>query len=117
MGCGLFFYDRLDELGYLLKQYEKTLDIILREMLPQEEKNKYEKENQERKEQIREFIFDLNKFFEEKPNDKRFDRFKKLNEKFQYLLIEESNIEEEKKEDITKTNDELNKREIRFFQN
>ena len=41
MGCGFFFYDRLDELGFQLKQYEKTLDLILREKLPKEEKNKY----------------------------------------------------------------------------
>ena len=118
MGCGFFFYDRLDELGFQLKQYEKTLDLILREKLPKEEKNKYEIENQERKEQIRELFSDLNKFFEEKPKEKRFDRFKKLNEKFQYLLIEESNMhQDENKEEMNKNDNEENKREIRFFPN
>ena len=113
MGCGQFFYDRFDELGFLLKEYEKTLDLIFRGKLPENQKTEYKLNNEEKKEQIRDLLFDLNQFFEKKPDDKRFDRFKKLNEKFQYLLIEESNILHEEKEGVN--DNEENKRDIRYF--
>ena len=112
MGCGEFFHDKLDELGILLKEYEKTLDLISREKLPEGKKTEYELNNEERKEQIRVLLSELNKFFEEHPGDNRFDRFKKLNEKFQYLLIEESNVLNEGKEEKGVVED---KREVRFF--
>ena len=113
MGCGEFFHDRLDELGILLKHYEKTLDLIAREKLPEGKKTEYELNNEERKEQIRVLLADLNKYFEEEPNDIRFDRFTKLNEKFQYLLIEESNILHEGKEEEKSIRQ--SKKEVRFF--
>ena len=112
MGCGEFFHDKLDELGILLKEYEKTLDLISREKLPEGKKTEYELNNEERKEQIRVLLSELNKFFEEHPDDNRFDRFKKLNEKFQYLLIEDSNVLNEGKEEKGVVED---KREVRFF--
>ena len=113
MGCGEFFHDRLDELGMLLKEYEKTLDLIYRDKVSEEKKTEFELNNEERKEQIRVLLSDLNHFFEEEPDDIRFDRFKKLNEKFQFLLIEESNILHDEKEggnSIIK-----DKKEVRFF--
>ena len=113
MGCGEFFHDRLDELGMLLKEYEKTLDLICREKVPEDKKTEFELNNEERKEQIRVLLSDLNKFFEEEPDDIRFDRFKKLNEKFQYLLIEESNILHEEKEGANSVLKD--KKEVRFF--
>ena len=115
MGCGEFFHDKFDELGMLLKEYEKTLDLISREKLPENQKTEYELNNEEKKEQIRVLLDDLNKFFEEEPDDMRFDRFKKLNEKFQYLLIEESNVLREVKEGSKNNIVEENKKGIRFF--
>ena len=115
MGCGEFFHDKLDELGMLLKGYEKTLDLISREKLPENQKTEYELNNEEKKEQIRVLLDDLNKYFEEEPDDMRFDRFKKLNEKFQYLLLEESNVLREMKEGSKNNIVEENKKGIRFF--
>ena len=115
MGCGEFFHDKLDELGMLLKEYEKTLDLISREKLPENQKTEYELNNEEKKEQIRVLLDELNKYFEEEPDDMRFDRFKKLNEKFQYLLLEESNVLREMKEGSKNNIVEENKKGIRFF--
>ena len=115
MGCGEFFHDKLDELGMLLKEYEKTLDLISREKLPEIQKTEYELNNEEKKEQIRVLLDELNKYFEEEPDDMRFDRFKKLNEKFQYLLLEESNVLREMKEGSKNNIVEENKKGIRFF--
>ena len=113
MGCGEFFHTRFDELGFLLKEYEKTLDLISREKVPEGKKTEYELNNEERKEQIRVLLSDLNQFFEEEPDDIRFDRFKKLNEKFQFLLKEESDILHEEKEGLNSIIKD--KKEVRFF--
>ena len=70
---------------YYIK-YNKYLKIIERQI------------EEEKKEKIRMILEELNKYFDEEPEDFRFDRFKKLNEKFQYLLNEESNVIHEKKD-------------------
>ncbi len=116
MGCSQFFNDKLDELGILLKQYERTLDLIFREQFPENKKTEYELNNEEIKEQIRFIIADLNKFFEENPKDKKFYRFKKLNEKYQFLLFEESKVLLGKKEESKESNFvDDNQKGIRYF--
>ena len=108
--------DKLDELGILLKQYERTLDLIFREQFPENKKTEYELNNEEIKEQIRFIIADLNKFFEENPKDKKFYRFKKLNEKYQFLLFEESKVLLGKKEESKESNFvDDNQKGIRYF--
>ena len=97
MGCGDLFHDKFEELGVLLKEYEKTIDLIARDQNPDIQKTEVELNVEEKKERIRMILEDLNKYFDEEPEDFRFDRFKKLNEKFQYLLNEESNVIHEKK--------------------
>ena len=115
MGCDQFFHDKLDELGFLLNEYEKTLDLIFREKLPDNKKTEYKLNNEERKEQIRIHISELNHFFENNPKDVRINRFRKLNEKYQYLLLEESNILNEEKEEVSNTIDNCDKKSVRFF--
>ena len=100
MGCSEMFHDKFEELGVLLKEYEKIIDQMAREQkLIEEEKTDVELNIEEKKEKIRMILEDLNKYFDEEPEDFRFERFKKLNEKFQYLLNEESNIIHEKKDE------------------
>lgn len=98
MGCSQF-NDKFEELGVLLKEYEKTIEQISRDQQLIDEQNTNEELTLEgKKERIRIILEDLNKYFYEEPEDFRFDRFKKLNEKFQYLLNEESNVIHEKKD-------------------
>ena len=97
MGCGDLFHDKFEVLGVLLKEYEKLIDLMARDKNPDIAKTEAELNIDEKKENIRMILEDLNKYFYEEPEDFRFDRFKKLNEKFQYLLIEESNVIHEKK--------------------
>ena len=97
MGCSDLFHDKFEELGVLLKEYEKTIDLIARDQHPDIQKTEVELNVEEKKERIRMILEDLNQYFDEEPEDFRFDRFKKLNEKFQYLLNEESNVIHEKK--------------------
>ncbi len=97
MGCSDLFHDKFEELGVLLKEYEKTIDLIARDQNPDIQKTEVELNVEEKKERIRMILEDLNQYFDEEPEDFRFDRFKKLNEKFQYLLNEESNVIHEKK--------------------
>ena len=92
MGCSDIFRDKFEELGVLLKEYEKTIDMMAREKNPEIIKTDVELNIEEKKEKIRIILEDLNKYFDEEPEDFRFDRFKKLNEKYQYLLNEESNV-------------------------
>ena len=100
MGCSEMFQDKFEELGVLLKEYEKIIDQMARDQkLIEEEKTDVELNLEEKKERIRVILVDLNKYFDEEPEDFRFERFTKLNEKFQYLLNEESNIIHEKKEE------------------
>ena len=96
MGCSNLFQDKFEELGVLLKEYEKTIDMMAREKSPDIIKTDVELNIEEKKEKIRMILADLNKYFDEEPEDFRFDRFKKLNEKFQYLLNEESNVVHQK---------------------
>ena len=96
MGCSDLFHDKFDELGVLLKEYEKSIDLMARDQNPDIQKTDAELNIEEKKERIRMILEDLNKYFDEEPEDFRFDRFKKLNEKFQYLLNEESNVIHEK---------------------
>ncbi len=98
MGCSNLFQDKFEELGVLLKEYEKTIDMMAREQNPEIQKTDVEINIEEKKEKIRMILEELNKYFDEEPEDFRFDRFKKLNEKFQYLLNEESNVIHEKKD-------------------
>ena len=98
MGCADLFHDKFEELGVLLKEYEKTIDMMAREQNLVIQKTDVELNIEEKKEKIRMILEDLNKYFDEEPEDFRFDRFKKLNEKFQYLLNEESNVIHEKKD-------------------
>ena len=98
MGCSDLFHDRFEELGVLLKEYEKTIDMMAREQNLDIQKTDAELNIEEKKEKIRMILEDLNKYFDEYPEDFRFERFKKLNEKFQYLLNEESNVIHEKKD-------------------
>ena len=98
MGCADLFHDKFEELGVLLKEYEKTIDMMAREQNPEIQKTDVEINIEEKKEKIRMILEELNKYFDEEPEDFRFDRFKKLNEKFQYLLNEESNVIHEKKD-------------------
>ena len=97
MGCGELFHDKFEELGVLLKEYEKSIDFMARDRDPDFQKTEAELNIDAKKERIRIILEDLNKYFDEEPEDFRFDRFKKLNEKFQYLLNEESNVIHEKK--------------------
>ena len=97
MGCSDLFHDKFDELGVLLKEYEKSIDLMARDQNPDIQKTEVELNVEEKKERIRMILEDLNQYFDEEPEDFRFDRFKKLNEKFQYLLNEESNVIHEKK--------------------
>ena len=69
---------------------------MAREQNPEIQKTDVEINIEEKKEKIRMILEELNKYFDEEPEDFRFDRFKKLNEKFQYLLNEESNVLHEK---------------------
>ena len=93
MGCEHFFYDKLDNLGYLLKLYEQTLDLMARGKVSNEQRIQYEINNKERKEEIRLLLSDLNDVYDKNPKEKKsLDRYQKLNEKFQQLLLEESNI-------------------------
>ena len=98
MVCSNLFQDKFEELGVLLKEYEKTIDMMAREQNPEIQKTDVEINIEEKKEKIRMILEELNKYFDEEPEDFRFDRFKKLNEKFQYLLNEESNVIHEKKD-------------------
>ena len=98
MGCSNLFQDKFEELGVLLKEYEKTIDMMAREQNPEIQKTDVEINIEEKKEKIRMILEELNKYFDEEPEDFRFERFKKLNEKFQYLLNEESNVIHEKKD-------------------
>ena len=98
MGCSNLFQDKFEELGVLLKEYEKTIDMMAREQNPEIQKTDVEINIEEKKEKIRMILEELNKYFDEEPEDFRFERFKKLNEKFQYLLNEESNVRHEKKD-------------------
>ena len=98
MGCADLFHDKFEELGVLLKEYEKTIDLMARDQNPDIQKTEVELNIEDKKEKIRMILEDLNKYFDEEPEDFRFDRFKKLNEKFQYLLNEESNVIHEKKD-------------------
>ena len=107
MGCSDLFHDKFDELGMLLKEYEKSIDMMAREQNPDIQKTDTELFIEEKKERIRIILEDLNKYFDEEPEDFRFDRFKKLNEKFQYLLNEESNVIHEKIDGENLINDEF----------
>ena len=99
MGCSQF-NDKFEELGVLLKEYEKTIDQISRDQQLIDEQNTNEELTLEgKKERIRIILEDLNKYFYEEPEDFRFNIFKKLNEKFQYLLNEESNVIHEKRDE------------------
>ena len=97
MGCAELFHDKFEELGVLLKEYEKSIDFMARDTDPDFQKTEAELNIDAKKERIRIILEDLNKYFDEEPEDFRFDRFKQLNEKFQYLLIEESDVIHEKK--------------------
>ena len=107
MGCSDLFHDKFEELGILLKEFEKTIDLMAREENPDIQKTEIELGVEEKKEKIRMILEDLNKYFDEEPEDFRFERFKKLNEKFQYLLNEESNVIHEKKEGENLISDEF----------
>ena len=102
-------------MGVLLKQYESNLELKLREQIPEdyEKKTEYHFNIEETKEQIRMLLSDLNNFFEDKPKDKKIDRFKKLNEKFQYLLLEESNIKRDHEEGINYSS--IDTKKIRYL--
>jgi hypothetical protein len=118
MGCGGFNNTRLDKLGSLLKEYEIALDLLLRQKIPDEKKNKFLLNNEERKEQIRILLTEFNNLIKTNPRDFRIKILKKLNEKFQYLLSEESFIfkeEEGKNNDKTNSRDDNDNREIRFL--
>ena len=96
MGCSDLFHDKFEELGVLLKEYEQSINMMAREGKLDLIKTEAELSIDEKKEKIRMILAELNKYFDEEPEDFRFDRFKKLNEKFQYLLNEESNVLHEK---------------------
>ena len=113
MGCGQFFIDKFDELGFLLKQFEKALDKMYRGQILECQKSMYELNKEEMKEKIRILLEELNHIFEQNPKDKRCFRFKKLNEKFQYLLFEESNIIKEQDEDFDDS--DTNQKGMRYF--
>ena len=97
MGCSDLFHDKFEELGVLLKEYEQSINMMAREGKLDLIKTEAELSIDEKKEKIRMILAELNKYFDEEPEDFRFDRFKQLNEKFQYLLIEESDVIHEKK--------------------
>ena len=96
MGCADLFHDKFEELGVLLKEYEQSINMMAREEKLDLIKTDAELSIDEKKGKIRMILAELNKYFDEEPEDFRFDRFKKLNEKFQYLLNEESNVLHEK---------------------
>ena len=96
MGCSDLFHDKFEELGVLLKEYEQSINMMTREAKHDLIKTDAELSIDEKKGKIRMILAELNKYFDEEPEDFRFDRFKKLNEKFQYLLNEESNVLHEK---------------------
>ena len=96
MGCSDLFHDKFEELGVLLKEYEQSINMMAREKKTDLIKTDLELNIDVKKDKIRLILTDLNKYFDEEPEDFRFDRFKKLNEKFQYLLNEESNVLHEK---------------------
>ena len=117
MGCEHFFYDKLDNLGYLLKLYEQTLDLMSRGKLSNEQRIEYEINNKERKEEIRLLLSDLNDFYDKNPKERKsLDRYQKLNEKFQLLLLEESNINQyDENDEGCNNNKSGNQRYIRFL--
>ncbi len=105
MGCGGGIYNnRFDQLCFLLKEYEKNLDLIFREKIPENKKTKLLLINEERKEQIRIVLSELNDFFFNNPKNIGIKRLKKLNEKFQSLLTEESFMIKEEIEQINNNN-------------
>ena len=103
-------------MGYLLKLYEQTLDLISRGKVSNEQRIEYEVNNKERKEEIRLLLLDLNEFYSKNPEERRsLDRYKKLNEKFQQLLLEESNINQDDQTDEGhNSNKSSNQKCIRF---
>ena len=96
MGCADLFNDKFEELGILLKEYEHSINMMSREKKHDLIKTEAELNIDMKKDKIRLILSELNNYFYEEPEDFRFERFKKLNEKFQYLLNEESNILHEK---------------------
>ena len=85
--------------------------------LSNEQRIEYEVNNKERKEEIRLLLSDLNDFYDKNPKERKsLDRYQKLNEKFQLLLLEESNINQYDENDGgCNSNKSSNKRYIRFL--